>query len=487
MLKTISQDDARRLKEFFIESGYEEASLRKRGFFNELPSSRLRNMPRLLDSTSEPNVLNTLLRWFWLGVPQDASRAAEFIPSWFTTLALSCGLLTKNKTGDHIVPEVMFFPAEGFLVTSDHTTKIDANDPELVLWPNPTSRFLSRFTVRRPVRATLDLGTGNAIQALSCAAHSQHVVATDLNPRAVNYAAFTARLNGIENIEPLHGDGFNPVAGRKFDLIVSNPPFFISPSGRYLFCDNPMDLDQLCRQFVKDAPNYLEEGGYFQLLCEWAAVRGQPWRERIGEWLENNGCDAWVIMGHTQDPSEYAQHRIAETASSKREDELYSTYISYYRERNVEAIHDGIIALRRRSGNNWIHIEEMSELSNDPFGEYVALAFEARDFLEAHASDNQMNQVKPRLAPYCRLEQFFQPGEGHWQPTSLNLRLLKGFPFFIGLQAPVAGFLNGCNGKRTVAELIQEFAAQVEAPFEQVQTECLGIIRKLIERGFLLC
>ncbi len=483
MLEIISHSDAKRFKDFLLESGYVEADLRKRGYFNELPSSRLRNLPRLLDSTSEPSLLNTLLRWFWLGVPQSA----EFAPSWFTDLATSCGLLSRGK-GEDLIPEVMLFPVEGFLVVSDHTTKIDASDPELVLWPNPTSRFLSRFTIRRPSRATLDLGTGNAIQALACAAHSQHVVATDLNPRAVNFAEFSARLNGIDNIEPLFGDGFTPVAGRKFDLIVSNPPFFISPSGRYLFCDNPLDLDQLCRRFVKEAPNYLEEGGYFQLLCEWAEVEDQPWQERIGEWLENNGCDAWVIKGHTQTPQEYSQHRIAETAPRSENDaDLYSSYMAYYRERKVVALHDGIIALRRRSGHNWIRIEEMSELPNDPFGEYVHLAFSIRDFLQAHASDDQLLSVKPRLAPYCRLEQFFQPGNGQWQPTSLNLRLLRGIPFFLGLQAPVAGFLNGCDGSRTVGEIVQKFAAQVDAPFEQVQKECLGIIRKLIERGFLLC
>jgi predicted RNA methylase len=486
LLNPISRSDAQRLKEFLVEAGYQEVPLHQRGCFNELPSSRLRNMARLLDSTREPSLLNTLLRWFWLGVPQNAARAAEFIPPWFTTLALSCGVLRKE--GDDLVPEIMLYPADKFLIVADLTTKMDASDPELVVWPNPSSRFLSRFTIRRPSRVTLDLGTGNAIQSLSAAAHSERVVATDLNPRAVNFTEFSARLNGAENIEALVGDGFKPVAGRKFDLIVFNPPFFISPSSRYMFCDNPMDLDQMCRQFVKDAPHYLEEDGYFQILCEWAEVRGQSWQERITEWIADSGCDAWVIKGHTQGPAEYAQHRIAETTvATRNNDDLYAAYMDYYRERNVEAIHNGIIALHRRSGNNWAKIEEMSELSTDPFGEYVQLGFTAHDFLRSHAADDQMLPVKPRLAPYCRLEQFFQPGETQWQPTSLNLRLLKGFPFFIGLQAPVAGFLVGCNGNRTIGELIQDFAKQVDAPFEQVQTECLGIIRKLIERGFLLC
>ena len=485
VLKTLSQSDAQRIRGFFSEAGFEEQNLRQRGCFNELPSRRLRNIPRLLDSTREPSVLNVLLRWFWLGVPQDATGDAALIPSWFTELALCCGLLRRE--GNQLIAEVMIFPGEGFLTVCDHTVGIDALDAELVLWPNPTSRLLSRFTVRRHSSATLDLGTGNAIQALVAASHSDRVVATDLNPRAVCYATFSAWLNGVGNIECLAGDGFQPVAGRQFDLIVSNPPFFISPADRYLFCDNPMDLDQLCRLFVKQAPDHLREDGYFQVLCEWAQIRGQSWQERVSEWLENTGCDAWVVMGHTQDPSEYAQHRISETlGSADRDAELFASYISYYRERNVEAIHDGIITMRKRSGKNWILLEESELVPQDPFGESVLAIFAARDFLRSHASDEQMLGVKLRVSPHARLEQFFQPGEGQWQPTLLNLRLMKGIPFFIGLQAPVAGFLGGCDGSRTVGELIDAFARRVDAPFQQVQTECLSIIRRLLERGFLL-
>lgn len=486
MLKTLSSSDAARLRDFLLQSGYAEDRLREKGYFTELPSSRLRNLPRLLDRTQEMDCLNVLLRWFWLGVPQEASSGTEFLPSWFMDLALSCGMLRKDE--NRLASDVMLFPVDSFLVVCDHTVKIDASDPEFVLWPNPTSRLLSRFTVRRPSKATLDLGTGNGIQALSAASHSAHVVATDLNPRAVTYATLTARLNGLENIECLPGDGFEPVAGRKFDLIVSNPPFFISPSDRYLFCDNSMDLDQLCRRFVREAPSLLNEDGYFQLLCEWAEVKGQPWQERVTEWLADSGCDAWIIKGHTQDPSEYAQHRIAETtASPERDSERYASYMAYYRERKVEAIHDGIIAMRRRSGQNWILVEEVTETPKDPFGEAVLLTFAGRDFLQGHASDDQMMEVKPRLSPHTRLEQFYQPAEGGWQPLSLNLRRTKGFPFFVGLQPPVASFLGGCNGSRSVRELIEEFARQVDAPRDQVQTECLGVLRKLIERGFLLC
>ena len=486
MLKLLPSDDAKRLCDFFFETGYTEENLRMKLGLKDPASGRLRNLARLQDLTREPNCINTLLRWFWIGSPQDASEAAKYVPVWFIPLARQCGLL--RQSGRDLGAEAMLLPAEGFILAADHTSKMDVADPELVLWTNPTSRLLSRFAVRRPSRATLDLGTGNGIQALSAAAHSEKVVATDLSPRAVAFAAFNARLNGIGNVECRAGDGFEPVSGRKFDLIVSNPPYYITPSARYLFCDNPMDLDQLCRRLVREAPSYLNEGGYFQMLCEWAEVEGQPWRERLSEWLDGNGCDAWVIRRYGRDPSEYAEERIRQTTpSAARDAELYAGYMAYYRERNVKAIHGGVIAMHRRSGHNWILVEEISQTPKGTFGQSVLRAFAAQDFLQSHASDDQLLGVMPKLSADARLEQVSRQAERGWKRESLTLRLTEGFEFFVELQPIVAEFLSGCNGTRTVAELIAEFSSKVNAPIEELQRESLKVVRKLIKRGFLLC
>jgi len=485
VLKLLSPSDADRLRGFMLEAGYEEESLRVKLGLKDLPSTRLRNFARLLDATREPSRINTLLRWFWIGMPQDASASAEHLPPWFIPLALECGLLHQH--GNDLAPEAMFLPTDGFIFAADHTSKIDTADRDLVLWPNPTSRLLSRFTVRRPSRATLDVGTGTGIQALIAAFHSQEVVATDLNSRAVAFAAFNARLNGIENIECLAGEGFEPVAGRKFDLVVSNPPFFVSPSTSYLFCDNPMDLDQLCRRLTREAPNYLNEGGYFQMLCEWAEVEGQPWQERLEEWFEGSECDAWVMKGYSQEPSEYAEEHIRSTVSaSDRDAELFTSYMDYYRARKVKAVCGGIIVMHRRSGKNWIFMEEVQSTPKQPFGELVASAFDARDFLYSHTSDEQLLEVQPTLSPNAQLEQIFRRGAEGWQPEGLTLRLVKGFEYFFGLQPLVAEFLSGCDGTKTFRELINAFASRAKAPHEQVQRECLGVARKLIERGFLI-
>lgn len=481
----VSPDQAQRLRDFFSGAGYEEKTLSKALDKVELPSAHLRNLPRLLNRTQEPNRLNTLLRWFWVGVEQPAAAVAAFVPGPIVDLLVESGLLSRR--GDQLVPQAMFVPFEGFLVASHHTSRIDSGDPDLVLWPNPTTRLLLRYLIPRPSRQTLDLGTGTGLLAMVAAGHSRNVVATDLNPKAVEFARFNACLNGVKNIECLTGDGFSPVARRKFDLIFSNPPFFITPARDFLFCDNSMELDQMCRQFVKQAPQYLEPGGYFQMVCEWVQIRGQDWHDRLGEWFRDTGCDGWVWKGSTTNPGEYAQLRIAEvTNSSECDAQFFDEYMAYYRQRSVEAIHKGLITLRLRPGKNWVLMQDIDDAPRKPFGDAIEHRFAARDFLAAHATDEQMLPLKLRISPDARLEQVFEPSEDGWKPTPLNLKLVRGLPSSVGVQPLVAQFLAFLNGSRTLGEAIHALNAKVgEAP-ELVTKECLEVSRKLVESGFLM-
>jgi len=484
MLVPLSQRESRQLLTSFEDAGYVEAKIRNHFGVAELPSRQLRNRPRLMDRTADATSLNALLRWFWLGQPQPIAEVAGVIPGDFLALMLKSGLLRESAAG--FTPTSMVLPSDGFLVAADFPIAIEHGEQEMVLWPNPTSKFLARFAIRRHSKATLDLGTGSGILSLGAARFSDTVVATDLNQRAVSFAAFNAKLNGVENIEFLTGDCFSPLGNRRFDLILSNPPFFITPQQDYLFCDNPMELDGLCRRLVKEAPEYLNEGGYMQMLCEWAQVSGQPWEERIAEWLEGTGCDAWVMKGLTQDPGEYAQHRIRENFSSSADDaSLFQGYMSYYRERGVEAIHDGLIVMRRRTGANWVRIEEVPKTPTGEMGEVVQATFEAQDILSQLQADERLLAARPRLSEHVRLEQVCEPLRGRWAAESITLRLIRGFPFHLTLQPLVADFLATCDGSRTAEEAIREFAAIAKAPHDTVQRECLAMMRKLIDRGFM--
>jgi predicted RNA methylase len=485
MLKPLSREGSRRLRQFLAEARYTEPHLRKTLVAAELPSRQLRNHARLLDRTSESSQLDLLIRWFWVGIPQSRARSLSLVPEELLSLFLEAGLLELE--GEDLKPLAMLLPIDDFIVASDHPSAFEQRQSDLVLWPNPTSKFLSRFTVQRRSRATLDVGTGCGILSLYASRFSDSVIATDLNVRALSFAQFNARLNGIENIDVVPGDCFAPVPNRSFDLILSNPPFFITPNADYLFCNNSMDLDGLCRRLAKEAHSYLNEGGFMEMLCEWAQVKGQPWEERVAEWLQDTGCDGWVMKGLTQDPEQYAQHRIRETSQDTSQDAAqYADYMTYYRQRGVEAIHDGLIVMRRREGQNFVRIEEVPPTPSGNLSDLILSTFAAHDLLQQNNTDEKLLALRPAMSEHVRLEQICTPQNDRWKAESLTLRLTSGFPFHVEMQPLVADFLAMCNGNRTAAEAIAEFQNKTNADQQKVKSECLDMIRKLVERGFMV-
>jgi len=100
-------------------------------------------------------------------------------------------------------------------------------------------------------------------------------VATDLNERALNLAAFNVLLNGVENVELRAGSFFEPVAGERFELVTSNPPYVISPESAYLFRDSGLEGDSVSRDVVRTAPAHLEEGGFATILVSWIHKPGE--------------------------------------------------------------------------------------------------------------------------------------------------------------------------------------------------------------------
>lgn len=92
-----------------------------------------------------------------------------------------------------------------------------------------TGAFFASVLRREPrVRGAevLDLGTGCGVCAVAAAPRARKVVALDINPVAVRCAQINALIAGFEEkIEVLLGDLFGPVRGRRFDLVLFNPPF----------------------------------------------------------------------------------------------------------------------------------------------------------------------------------------------------------------------------------------------------------------------
>src|SRR5690606_14671512 len=171
----------------------------------------------------------------------------------------------------------------------------------------------------------LDLGTGCGIQALHAAGHSAHVVATDISDRALAFARFNAALAGVD-LDLRLGSMLEPVAGEPdgFDLVVSNPPFVITPRAAgvllYEYRDGGRAGDDVVRDLVTGVGRVLAPGGVAQLLGNWEHRRGQDWRERVGQWVDASGLDAWIVQREVQDSAEYAETWLRDGGTTPERD-----------------------------------------------------------------------------------------------------------------------------------------------------------------------
>jgi release factor glutamine methyltransferase len=152
-----------------------------------------------------------------------------------------------------------------------------------VLIPRPdTEALVDAVLKRRPERearlALLDLGTGSGAIALALASErsAAQLTASDVSQAALAVARKNAEALGLaERIRFVLGDGFAPVAGARFDVIVSNPPYVaeadaasLAPELRHepgLALFQPGDGTALLRRIVSEACQHLEPGGLLAL------------------------------------------------------------------------------------------------------------------------------------------------------------------------------------------------------------------------------
>ncbi|MGE0383899.1 MAG: peptide chain release factor N(5)-glutamine methyltransferase [Gammaproteobacteria bacterium] len=126
----------------------------------------------------------------------------------------------------------------------------------------------------------VDLGTGSGAIALALA-HERprwRIAAVDVSPAALACARANASRLGIERIEWLSGDWFAPLAGRRFDLVVANPPYVaendphlegdLSFEPRLALASGTDGLDAI-RAIVAAAPAYLRPDGRILIEHGW--------------------------------------------------------------------------------------------------------------------------------------------------------------------------------------------------------------------------
>ncbi|SME91378.1 Methyltransferase small domain-containing protein [Cellulosimicrobium cellulans J1] len=376
--------------------------------------------------------------------------------------------------------------------------------PDHVLGAGGASLTLAQVTVRTPVGRVLDLGTGCGIQALHAARHSRAVVATDISRRALGFAAFNAALDAPVPADGEHGAAvelregsmLEPVAGERFDLVVSNPPFVITPRAaggalpEYEYRDGGRAGDEVVRDLVTGVGAVLAPGGVAQLLGNWEHRRGVPWDERVGAWLDEAGLDGWVVQREVQDPAQYAETWIRDGGTTpEREPDAwaaaYGAWLDDFATRDVEGVGFGIVTLRRPldGGRPTLRrLEERTGSVRQPLGGHLAASLAAHDWLAAR-DDAALAAERLAVAADVTEERFHAPGAP--DPTVVLLRQGDGLGRAVQASTGLAALVGASDGELTVGQLVGAIAALFEVPADDLAGELLPVVRGLVRDGFL--
>ncbi|MGU3435363.1 methyltransferase [Actinomycetes bacterium M1A6_2h] len=402
-----------------------------------------------------------------------------------------------------------------------------------VLGIGGASTTLVQSTPRRPVATALDLGTGCGIQTFHLLAHAEHVTATDISERALATTRFNLVLNApalgldperLEDRVRLElGSMLEPVAGQHFDMVVSNPPFVITPrtpketdTERFTYRDGGLPGDRIVRELLSALPSVLAPGGTAHLLANWEIPHDPQdapettWSRGPASWIPE-GTGAWLIQRELQDPCEYAETWLQD-ASQQRDpegfDRAYAAYLDDFASRDVAAIGFGMVWLQRpedteRTASGTVEpgraassslpriFETVPHPIQQPIAPALAAEWERTVRLGREAADAQSGAAgqpawlerRLTVAPDVTEERHGTPGAE--DPSLILLRQGAGLRRTVILSSEAAGFAGVCDGELSAQQILTALGVLLgweEGPSEQLVAEIAG----LIAHGFLL-
>jgi hypothetical protein len=463
-------------------------------------------VPALLATTGD-DPRAALVRAFVLGVPVDAADLARALPSLGVAGAERLGLVATAGADVRARVDLRPYEAEDAAGPVDWWIASDLGElatggalrTDHVLGVGGASTTLAQVTVREASRRTLDLGTGCGIQALHASRHSDAVVATDISARALGFARFNAALAGLgaAALDLRLGSMLEPVAGEQFDLVVSNPPFVITPRAAadvptYEYRDGGRTGDAIVSELVTSVGDVLAPGGVAQLLGNWEVRRGERWDERVGAWLDASGLDGWVVQRELQDPAQYAETWIRDGGTTADRDPeawraRYAAWLADFASRDVEGIGFGIVVLRRPAedapGGRLRRLEEITGSVRQPLGPAIGASLAADDWLRAR-DDAALAAERLRVAEDVTEERYLRPGAV--DPQIVLLRQGGGLGRTVQVGTALAGFVGACDGELAIGQIVHALGALLDVGPAAVAADVLPEVRGLVRDGLLL-
>ncbi|WP_028848174.1 DUF7059 domain-containing protein [Thermocrispum agreste] len=487
---SFSPTDCDRLREVFLRCGYHtDGVLAALGDHAHAALSRDEPEPARRASRDAGD-LGTLIRVFLLGDTEPVPCLERVFQPLGVDAAVELGVLEPHGDGLRAGLDIRPYGDDkhSWWVISDvdqaqrgrgRNTRRDH-----VVGVGQASLSLVRATIRRPVGSVLDVGTGNGVQTLHASTHAERLTATDVSPRAVALAEATFRLNRLD-VELLHGEWFEPVRGREFDMVVCNPPFVVGPPAvDYTYRDSGLGGDAASALVVRSLPRHLAPGGTGHLLASWLHREGEDWTERVASWLPP-GVDAWIVQRDVADPALYVGTWLRDAGIDPRSPEggrKAAAWLDYFTANRVVGVGFGFVTLRRTDAEPTVVCEDLRQAFDDPLGAEAAAWLDRVQWLREHPD---LLRERLRVAGSVVLESIARACDEGWSTTIRRLHRTDGPGWQHEIDELAAALLAGCRGHLPLGDLVALLAAAHGEEPDRLAAAAAAMARQLVLHGML--
>jgi len=305
------------------------------------------------------------------------------------------------------------------------------------------------------------------------------------------------------------------VAGERFDQIVTNPPFVITPRSAgvpaYEYRDGGLEGDEIVRRVIVGAADHLVPGGVAQLLGNWEyradadafdRVRAwladgrspleqalEPGHAGLAAWMDGTASplDVWIVEREQQDPAIYAETWIRDggTTRGAESDALVDAWLEDFERRGVTGVGFGYVTLRLPATPR-PPIRRLERLdaafATAGLGGHLAHCLDALDALSA-VDDADLARLALVVAGDVTEERHYWPGND--DPTVLRLRQGGGFARVEEADTALAAVVGACDGELSIAAITAAVASLLHVEEGAVLDSVLPRVRELVATGLL--
>jgi SAM-dependent methyltransferase len=469
--------------------------LRRGGFVREalealgLPEHWLRSKisrAALLGRCGRGSPIETLIRLFTLGDRVEGEAVLAVLGDSILPL-LEMGFMEASEGSFQSLYQIC--PVGDSWIACDFLSRQATGEADQTMGIGPSSLLLASLTPpMEKGRRVLELACGIGWLAQQLAAAGHDVVASDLNPRALELGRFTRALTGAPAVDYRQGDAFSAVAGERFDLIVANPPYVQSPGSDLIYREAPVD-DPICARLLREIPSHLAPGGIAILLLNWGHATQDDWSEAPLSWIAPEGLRRWLFQTDCSSPSDYAwtwiegDIRFAATDSALPE---MQRWLDHYARRGITCLSGGFIVVEKCApGEEWTRCDSRDAGKLSPSA--------GAEVLRVLRAETALRNGLPLLdtvytvSPGLRAEAAMTLDGAGWQRQTIRLISPGRLSYDGQIDENILRLLElARSGQPPLAMLAEIRANPAFAGIEDLESRVAALVEELVRHGILL-